>query len=451
MDTIYALASAAGAAGVAVVRVSGMAAVDSLAALTPGQDAPQPRQAMLRRLVHPATGQTIDHAIVVRFAAPASFTGEDVVEYHIHGSPAVIRMLHVVLAQQNGHRLAEPGEFTRRAFEHGKMDLTEAEAVADLIHAETELQQFQAIAQMEGGLSKIYRGWADTLTRALAHLEADIDFPDEDLPGGVAAEVWPVLTTLIREIAGHLDDNRRGERLRDGIHVAVIGAPNAGKSSLVNALTQREVAIVSEHAGTTRDIIEAHLNLGGFPVILSDTAGLRPDQLSADAHGTIEGEGIRRALRRAQEADFKILLFDAVQSTPDPHTLALADDRSIIVYNKLDLMQFPSPLVREGGPGSGKMYVSTHTGEGLKELTAALVGHLNSLFGQRPSPSLTRQRHRYALADSKSSLERALSAPEPELMAEDVRLALRALGRITGRVDVEDLLDVIFRDFCIGK
>lgn len=451
MDTIYALASAAGRSGVAVVRVSGAAARSSLAALIGERAAPAPRHAALKTLFHPDTQQTIDHAIVVYFAAPASFTGEDVVEYHLHGSPAAIRLLLAVLAQQKEHRLAEPGEFTRRAFEHGKMDLTGAEAIADLIHAETELQHSQAIAQMEGGLSRIYHDWADRMTRALAHLEADIDFPDEDLPHGVAAEVRPVLTGLIQEIAGHLDDNRRGERLRDGIHVAVIGAPNAGKSSLVNALTQREVAIVSPHAGTTRDIIEAHLNLGGYPVILSDTAGLRPDQLGADAHGAIEGEGIRRALQRAQEADFKILLFDASEAEPDRHTMALADERSMIVFSKADLIKSPSPFEGGGRPGSGKIYVSTHTGEGLRELTDALVWHLNSLFGQRPSPSLTRQRHRYALADSKSSLERALTAPEPELMAEDVRLALRAIGRITGRVDVEDLLDVIFRDFCIGK
>lgn len=447
IDTIYALASAPGRAGVSVLRVSGPLAKTSLAALTNNAATPAPRQATLLTLTTPLGGQPIDSAIIITFIAPASFTGEDVVEYHLHGSPAVIRMLLSTLGQQPGHRLAEPGEFTRRGFENGKMDLTEAEAIADLINAETELQQAQAFAQMHGALGRIYDGWAQGLTRALAHLEADLDFPDEDLPDGVAEQVMPVLQELARDIAEHLNDNRRGEMLRDGVHVAIIGAPNAGKSSLINALARRDVAIVSEHAGTTRDVIEAHLNLGGYPVILADTAGLRPDQLSEDAQGSIEGEGIRRALDRARSADLKILLFDATEKEPDAHTMALKDERAIVVMNKADRAGIANK--------TGSLAISALTGEGIDGLLAALVQRIEEQMGRRATPSLTRQRHRDALQGALDSLNRSLQAADtgrgPELMAEDVRLALRALGRITGRVDVEDLLDIIFRDFCIGK
>lgn len=441
-DTIYALATAPGRAGIAVIRVSGAVAKRSLAHLTNDETPLTPRHATLRTLYDPATKAPIDHALVFYFAAPASFTGEDVVEYHLHGGPAIIRMLQKALSQQAGHRMAEPGEFTRRGFENGKMDLTGAEAIADLINAETEMQQAQALAQMSGSLAALYDGWRNRLTRALAHLEADLDFPDEDLPDGVADQVWPVLETLQREIAAHLDDKRRGEILRDGIHIAVIGAPNAGKSSLVNALAQRDVAIVSEHAGTTRDVIEVHLNLGGYPVILADTAGLRPDQLSPDGQGAIEGEGIRRALQRAQEADLKILVFDATRLPDlDPHTQALVDAQSIVIMNKAD-------RARHALNG---MAISAMTGLGLDALLSEITYRIEELVGTRIAPSLTRQRHRTALQDCAHSIDRALRAKSPELMAEDVRLAVRALGRITGRVDVEDLLDIIFRDFCIGK
>ena len=444
-DTIYAFASAPGRAGVSVLRVSGPQAFVSLAALTEG-DAPAPRQATLMTLTSPIDRAPIDSAIVITFIAPASFTGEDVVEYHLHGSPAVMRMMLNNLAAQPEHRLAGPGEFTRRGFENGKMDLTEAEAIADLINAETELQHTQAFAQMQGALGKLYDGWAHGLTRALAHLEADLDFPDEDLPDGVADEVMPVLEGLERDIAAHLNDNRRGEMLRDGVHIAIIGAPNAGKSSLINALAQRDVAIVSEHAGTTRDVIEVHLNLGGYPVVMADTAGLRPGQLSPDAQGLIEGEGIRRAMERARSADLKILVFDASRLPDlDPHTKALIDNNSIVVMNKTDKAKH----VVQG------LGVSALMGAGLDQLLAEIVTRIEERVGTRNTPSLTRQRHRTALKECLNSLNRALIAGHkglgPELMAEDVRMALRALSRITGRVDVEDLLDIIFRDFCIGK
>jgi tRNA modification GTPase len=448
--TIFALASAPGRSGVAVVRVSGPGAGDSLRLLT-GR-AITPRAATLCRLRDPVSHETIDQALVLLFTAPASYTGEDVAEYHLHGSPAVVRSLLAFLARQPGHRMAEPGEFTRRAFEHGKLDLTEAEAVADLIDAETEAQKAQALEQLGGALSALYDGWREKLTRALAHIEADIDFPDEDLPDGVAAQVRPVLAALAAELDDHLSDNRRGERLRDGIQVVVIGAPNAGKSSLVNALARRDVAIVSAQAGTTRDVIEVHLNIGGYPVIIADTAGLRPDQIGSDGHDAIESEGIRRALKRAAEADIRLLLFDAgTLPDVDPHTMALADKRALVAVNKADLNPDAAALLSQKLT-TEVISISVSRETGLADLTAALVARIEKLMERsRPGPSLTRERHRTALTECRAALGRAMTAHLPELAAEDVRLAVRALGRITGRVDVEDLLDVIFRDFCIGK
>ncbi len=445
-DTIYALATPPGRGGVAVVRVSGAGAHKS-AAVIAGAKPLTPRMTSLRLLRDPQQGAVIDHAMVIGFSGPASFTGEDVVEYHLHGGPAVVRAMLGALKNQPGHRMAEPGEFTRRAFENGKMDLTAAEAVADLIHAETQLQAQQALRQMDGALSSLYEGWRDQLKRALAHLEADLDFPDEDLPDGVAEQVTPVILDLIEDVQAHLNDNRRGERLRDGIHIAVIGAPNAGKSSLVNALAKRDVAIVSDQAGTTRDVIEVHLDLNGYPVILADTAGLRPDQIGTEGADAIEGEGIRRALARAESADIRMLVFDATDDTLDRHTLNLVDETCIIVANKADAQSARSIDVT----GYTAIDVSARTGQGMDGLINAMIERLDQVVGRREAPSLTRARHRDALDQCHDHLTRALSAPLPELMAEDVRLALRALGRITGRVDVEDLLDVIFRDFCIGK
>ena len=446
IDTVYALSSAPGKGGVAVIRVSGPESWNSLKSLICNNKVPSVRQADLRRLVDPVSRETLDEAVVIGFRAPASFTGEDIVEYHCHGSPAVIEGVLSALSQMSGHRPAEPGEFTRRAFENGKMDLTEAEAVADLIDAETQAQRRQALAQMGGALSRLYDGWRAALVKTLAYIEAVIDFPDEDVPDSEIEKMRPQIEKLKCEIKDHLNDNRRGERLRHGIHVAVIGAPNAGKSSLVNALARRDVAIVSDLAGTTRDVIEVHLDLGGYPVILSDTAGLRPGQVGEDAHGAIESEGIRRALQRAEEADIRLLLFDGSADRLDPGTAALVNEKAITVLNKRDVFESSPP----GGMKEG-IKLSVKTGEGLDDLMAALIEKIKMLIGQRETPVLTRARHRAALEECLAALEKSLSAPLPELMAEDLRLAVRALGRITGRVDVEDLLDVIFKDLCIGK
>ncbi|HAX90980.1 MAG TPA: tRNA uridine-5-carboxymethylaminomethyl(34) synthesis GTPase MnmE [Rhodospirillaceae bacterium] len=442
--TIVALSSALGRAGVAVVRVSGARAAAVFEKLCRPATQPEPRRASLRDVIDPATGELIDHALTLWFPAPHSFTGEDVVELHLHGGRAIIKAVIENLCRLDGFALAEAGEFSRRAFENGKMDLTEAEGIADLIDAETAAQRRQALRQMDGALGALYHDWADRLTHALAFIEAEIDFADEEIPPDIAAQRLAGVREVLEALTAHLNDNHRGERLREGFTVAILGAPNAGKSSLLNALAQREAAIVSPIAGTTRDVIEVQLDLGGYPVSLVDTAGLRE---SADA---IESEGVRRALARADQADFKILLFDGSAAVPDPHTLALLDGAALVVVNKSDLGSAPPPLLAKTDSVS-PLSLSVKTGEGLTELTAKLIHEIDRRFMPTAQPSLTRLRHRLALEECQRFLQSALSATQTELSAEDLRLAVRSLGRITGRVDVEDLLDIIFSSFCIGK
>ena len=452
-DTIFALSSAPGKAGVAVVRVSGIGAWESLSQLTPKQSLPLPRQTKLMSLHY---GESeIDKAMVIGFKAPHSFTGEDVVEYHCHGSPAIMEELFAALATLPHHRMAQHGEFTRRAFENGKLDLTEAEAIADLIDAETKIQKEQALLQMGGHLSTLYHGWAGELTKALAYVEAIIDFPDEDVPDTETAKAKPAIEKLQSDIAMHLNDGRKGERLRSGIEIAVIGAPNAGKSSLVNALAQRDIAIVSDMAGTTRDVIEAHLDLGGYPVIIADTAGLRPDQIGETGQEGIESEGIKRALRKAETADIRLLIFDGLNSEIDHHTLDLYNEQALVLVNKADVQSGDKSLfhVKQGMIGGQEpLFISVKTGQGIDKLIEALTAKIAEQFAvSRETPSLTRERHRQHLEQCQAFLSQALAQFQPELMAQDLRFAVNALGRITGRVDVEDLLDVIFKDFCIGK
>jgi tRNA modification GTPase len=440
-DTIFAVATGRGPAGIAVIRVSGTAAAAALERLT-GRNRFPPRQAV-RALFRDSHGEPLDDGLVLWFPAPASFTGEDVAELHVHGGRAVVADVLSALAAADGLRPADPGEYARRAFENGKLDLTAAEAIADLVAAETAAQRRQALRQMQGGLSAIYDGWRDRLIRALAHLDAVIDFADEDLPGDPAAAARQELAALEREVAKHLADGRRGERLRDGVRIAVIGPPNAGKSSLVNSLTQRDVAIVSESPGTTRDVIEVHLDLAGYLVTVADTAGLR------EPEDAVEREGVRRSRRAAAEADVRLLVFDGAEwPDVDGTTAALIDDDAVIVVNKSDLERAPkAPRVA----GRSVISVSAKTGDGIDGLLQVLTRGVAERFGLREDPAPTRQRHRHALETCVAALARAQGAGAMELMAEDARLAARALGRITGRVEVEDLLDVIFRDFCIGK
>ena len=370
------------------------------------------------------------------FPGPQSVTGEDVAEFHIHGSAAVITALIEAL-RRLGLRLAEPGEFSRRAFLNRKLDLVQAEAIADLVAAETEAQRRQALRQLDGHLGALYRGWSARLLRLLAHLEAVIDFPDEDLPPALEAEIAADTLALATEIDAHLADNRRGERLRDGIAIAIIGLPNAGKSTLLNALARREAAITSPIAGTTRDVIEVAVDLAGYPVILADTAGLRE---SADA---IEQEGLRRAIARAEDAALRLYVFDACKPEEAAGATAWLGPDTLLVANKTD-------LVGEAHLPFGALPVSALTGDGLPELVAALVQRISADY-DASAALITRARHREALEDVYAALRRAVDATLPELRAEDLRLGWRNLGRITGAVDVEDLLDVIFADFCIGK
>jgi tRNA modification GTPase len=435
-DTIFALSSAAGRAGIAVLRVSGLQAGRALEALS-REALPPPRMASLRTF-HNEDGE-IDRGLALWFPGPASFTGEDCAEFHVHGGRAVVEAMLAALAAQPGLRPAAPGEFTRRAVENGKLDLTSAEALADLIDAETQSQRRQALRQYEGALYTLYEDWRVRLIRASAWAEASIDFSDEELPDGVLAETNIVLNKITEEIQNHLNDSSSGELVREGLHLTVIGLPNAGKSSLINALAKRDVAIVSETPGTTRDVIEVRLDLGGYLVTMADTAGLRA---SPDA---IEQEGVRRALARAEAADLVLLLLDGTAPDTDPADLPHADlpRADLVVWNKADL-SWPHP--REG------MRLSLKSGEGLATLLETLTAKVRArLERHSDSPPLTRARHRHALEEALAALRRAVRANESELMAEDIRLTLRALGRITGRVDIEDVLDVVFRDFCIGK
>ena len=438
-QTIFALATAPGKAGVSVFRISGKDAAQVIAKLCVPNDVPEPRSAHLRKITDPQSGALIDHALILFFKAPHSFTGEDVVELQTHGGRAVASAVTEVLSALPQFRLAEPGEFTRRAFENGKMDLTEAEAIADLVHAETEAQRKQALRQMEGALGKFYEEWRARLARGLAYMEAAIDFSDEELPDDLIAKQSVELQNLRDAIAHHLDDNHRGERLRTGFSIAILGAPNAGKSSLLNALARREAAIVSPIAGTTRDVIEVHMDINGYPVMLADTAGLR------ESSDVIESEGIRRARARAASADLKLLVIDATSSDNDAALEKMIDHDTIVVLNKSDLAKNPRPIPH------ASLALSALTGAGIDVLLQKLTQEIDMRFGMNEAPPLTRARHRTALEECVSHLDRALQAPMVDQRAEDVRLAMRALGRITGRVDVEDLLDIIFRDFCIGK
>jgi tRNA modification GTPase len=429
-DTIYALASAPGRAGVAVVRVSGPAAGTVLGALAGGL--PLPRAATLRTLRY--RGAEIDRALVLWFPAPGSFTGEDIAEFHIHGGRAVRDALFAALAD-HGVRPAGPGEYSRRAVEHGRLDLTRAEAIADLVDAETPAQLRQALRQYDGALAELYEGWRSALIVALGRAEAAIDFSDDGVGEAEFAAARARAADIIAAIATHLNDDGRGEAMREGLRLAIIGPPNAGKSSLINALAQREAAIVSEIPGTTRDVIELRLNLGGYLVHVADTAGLRE---TGDA---IEAEGVRRALAQARGSELVLLLRDG--TAPYTDNSGIVPD--LVVWNKSDLPGFQ----KQDG-----LSLSLKSGEGLPQLMAQLTAMIaERLETKGNTPALTRPRHRQALTEGLASLRHALTAPpdQPELFAEDLRLALRAVGRVTGRVDVEELLDSVFRDFCIGK
>jgi tRNA modification GTPase len=428
--TIVALSSGAGRAGVAVVRISGERA--RFAVETIAGAVPEARRAAYRALRDP-DGAIIDHGLVLFFPAPASFTGEDVAEFHIHGSRAVLSRLLAVLTALPGLRLAEAGEFTRRAFEAGKLDLAAVEGLADLIDSETEWQRKQALRQMEGALGQAAAEWRRALIKAMMLLEAELDFSDEgDVGGPLIAEAVSGAQDVLGSLRVALGSFAAGERVREGFVVVLAGPPNAGKSSLLNALARRDVAIVSPVAGTTRDAIEVRLDLRGMPVVLVDTAGLR------DSADEIEAEGVRRARQKAAHADL-VLRLRAPDSVPE----RVDDGREIAVATKIDL---------GGNARPGEIGVSAATGAGLPELIELIASRLGKL-GQTEPALVTRERQRVAVADAVAAIERAALLPheQPELIAEELRLAVRALERLIGKVDVEDVLDSLFSGFCIGK
>jgi tRNA modification GTPase len=446
-DTIFALSSGRPPAAIAVVRASGPQAGNALETLI-GR-VPEPRRAALATVRDPRTGDVIDEALVLWFPAPRSETGEDVAELQLHGGRAVIAAVLTALGRIDGLRPAEAGEFTRRAFGNGRLDLTEVEGLADLISAETEAQRRQAYRQLKGLLGDRAEGWRRRLIEALALVEAGIDFSDEgDVPGGLTGEAKAVAAELLREIEAVLADGHRGERLREGMVVAIAGPPNAGKSTLLNRLARRDAAIVSPYAGTTRDVIEVHLDLGGYPVTLLDTAGVR------ETDDPVEREGVNRARTRVAGADLVLWVVDAEANAAD---LSGVPDGRWVVHNKIDKMNNCSLMNSASAKYESKNemrirnhFISATEGTGvdslLEALTSAAAGHL----GAEPA-LITRARHRQALEATAEALSRALPQGADDLLAEDLRLAARSLGRLTGGVDVEDILDVIFRDFCIGK
>ncbi len=452
-STIFALSSGRLPAAIAVVRLSGPQAGVALWMLT-GR-VPEPRKAALVRVRDPADGDIIDEALALWFPAPHSETGEDIAELQLHGGPAVVDGVLEVLGRIDGCRLAEPGEFTRRAFENGHMDLTAVEGLADLIAAETPAQRRQAFRQLKGLTGGRAEAWRQRLIEALALIEAGIDFSDEaDVPGDLIGPAVHAAQQLRSEIAAALAGARHGERLREGLVVAIAGPPNAGKSTLLNRLARREAAIVSPYAGTTRDVIEVHLNLGGYPVTLLDTAGIR------DSVEPIEQEGVRRARERAAAADLVLWVIDAsaVDRNEQAPIEPLFDAAAVwLVRNKIDLMAGVKVSTEpQNDESQFNYYISASNGAGIDSLLSGLLDCSREFFAGAEAAIVTRVRHRAMLETVVSALDCAIaeaqkSPPREELVAEDLRAAGTALGRLTGRIDVEDVLDVLFRDFCIGK
>ncbi len=450
-STIYALSSGRPPAAIAVVRISGPRAGVALEKLTGRM--PEARRAALVRVRDPESGETIDEALALWFSAPRSETGEDVAELQLHGGQAVVAGVLDALGRIEGCRMAEPGEFTRRAFENGQLDLTGVEGLADLIAAETPAQRKQAFRQLKGLIGDRAEAWRRRLIEALALVEARIDFSDEaDVPDDLISPAVYAAQQLRSEIAAALAGGGRGERLREGLAVAIAGPPNAGKSTLLNRLARRDVAIVSPYAGTTRDVIEVHLDLDGYPVTLLDTAGIR------DSVEPVEQQGVRRARKRAVEADLVLWVIDGSAEDPTAATEAKppAESRSWLVVNKIDLAK---QLQKEREGNSEYEFtclISAGTGEGVDLLVVQLADFAKAYFSTLETGIVTRARHRQLFEETVVALDRALAeAAKPgqheELIAEELRSAATALGRLTGRVDVEDVLDVIFRDFCIGK
>ena len=442
--TIYALSSGPGISGIAVIRISGAQTSNVIKLLT-GKDVPKPRVATLRKINKINTSELIDEGLILWFPGPESYTGEDMAEIQVHGSKAVVEALHSTLSDIENCRLAEPGEFTKLAFQNGKINLLKAESIADLISSETEIQRQQAIKIMNGKSADQFNYLRDKLLKILAHVEAKIDFPEEDLPNNILDEIKNSSDEVIIKIKKILNDQKVGERIREGFKIAILGPTNAGKSSLMNHLSNRDVAIVSEIAGTTRDVIETHLNLDGYPVTISDTAGIR------DSKDEIEKKGIKLSLNRAEEADLKLVVVEAKNLEFTDILKGLLDDNAILVVNKSDLLEKDiDPQIKK----INHVLISIKENKNVEELISKIKNNLKNKFISSDDILITRERHRQHLQqclDHLNNFNQKKEIEDFDKAAEDLRLATRHLGMIVGKVDVEEILGSIFNDFCIGK
>ena len=442
--TIYALSTGPGISGIAIIRVSGKETESVIKKMT-GKDLPAPRKATLRKINNINTSELIDEGIILWFPGPESYTGENMAEFHIHGSRAVIQEVQNSISQIENCRLAEPGEFTKIAFENNKINLLKAESIADLISSETEIQRRQAIKIMSGANSKKFNSWRESLIKILSNVEAKIDFPEDDLPDDILKEIKEKSEKIKSEIKKTLNDQKVGERIREGFKIAIVGPTNVGKSSLLNYLSRREVAIVSEIAGTTRDVIETHLNIDGLPVVVSDTAGIRKSK------DEIEKKGIRLALKRSEDADLNIVVIEPKSGYFTGFLKDLMSDKSILVINKSDLGV--DSMVNEFKKYN-PIFISLKNEKNLDQLIFLIKEKLKKQFINSEDILITRERHRQHLEQCVSYLEKFLNkqnSDDFDIAAEDLRLATRHLGIIVGKVDVEEILGSIFNDFCIGK
>jgi tRNA modification GTPase len=442
--TIYALSSGSGTSGIAIIRVSGKETTEVIKKLTKSK-LPPPRMATLKNFNKNGGKELIDEGVIIWFPGPNSYTGEDLAEFHVHGSRAVINAMHKAISKIKNCRLAGPGEFTKRAFQNGRINLLKAESIADLISSETEIQRKQALRIMSGRSSAKFNSWREKLKKVLSHIEAKIDFPDEDLPKNIISEIQKVSSTVLKEIKKTLNDQKVGERIREGFKIAIIGPPNSGKSSLLNYLSKRDAAIVSEIAGTTRDVIETHLNLDGYPVILSDTAGIRSSK------NEIEKKGIKIALKRAEDADLRLVIISAKNVDFTRVFKKLLNKNSILVINKSDLTK---GKLNKKFIKFDNVFISIKNNLNINKLIIKIKNKLKNKFSTNEDILITRERHRQNLINCVYHLEnfqKKKSALDFDKAAEDLRLATRHLGMIVGKVDVEELLGTIFNDFCIGK
>ncbi len=442
--TIFALSTGPGISGVAIIRISGNETRKVVEALT-REPLPPPRVACLKKFNKINSSELIDEGILLWFPGPNSYTGEDMAEIQVHGSKAVIDALHLSLSGIENCRLAEPGEFTKLAFQNGKINLLKAESIADLISSETEIQRQQAIKIMNGKSSDQFNFLREKLLKILSHVEAKIDFPEEDLPNNILDEIKNSSDEVINKIKKILNDQKVGERIREGFKIAIIGPTNAGKSSLMNYLSNRDVAIVSEIAGTTRDVIETHLNIDGYPVIISDTAGIR------DSQDEIEKKGIKLSLNRAEQADLKLVVVDAKSLDFNDVLKGLLDENAILVINKSDLLEKDiDPEIKK----TNHVLISIKENKNIEELILKIKNNLKNKFLTSDDILITRERHRQHLQQCLNYLNnfnRKKEIEDFDKAAEDLRLASRHLGMIVGKVDVEEILSSIFNDFCIGK